>query len=206
MEENRRYTSESQIQEYLNTTISEGDADDAIMSAQRYIEEYTGRIFRADEEASTRLFNGLQSQVLDIDDCIEVTKVEVGSNFWGDSFDEISGSGTGDRYYVEPRNYSSENVPISRLILRNRVWIEGQANHRITAKWGYSEVPPADIQFCATVIASGIYNYSRGATGDVKKEKIGNYEVMYDVDSDKGDVNDLNQVKSILDSYQKIII
>jgi len=195
------YTTESKIEEYLNVDIADGDADNFILSAQAYIDNITGRNFKADSDATSRLYDGNDRQDLMIDDCVEVTKVEVGNNMWGDSFTEVDNSGSTPEYYLLPTNYEEEGIPIWKIGLRNRRWIYGHANHRITAKWGYSSSVPEDISFAATVLAAGMYYQNRGEnTGAVKSEKIGEYSVTY---ADQKGMSDLERTKIILDLYTK---
>jgi len=198
------YTTEAKIENYLNVDIVTGKANDAILAAQDFIDNYTGRNFKADSAASERLYNGNDRQALIIDDCVEVTKVEVGSNMWGDSFSEQVNTGSVPQYYLLPANYAADKVPIRKIGLRNRMFIGGNANHRITAKWGYSASVPDDISLAATVIASGIYYENRGQnTGAVKSEKIGEYQVSYA--NEKG-MNDIEMAMATLDRYKKIEI
>lgn len=198
----KEYTTESKIEEYLNVDIATGKAAAAILAAQDIIDNYTSRNFKADSTASAKLFNGNNTQALIIDDCVEVTKVEVGSNMWGDSFSEQVNTGSTPQYYKLPANYAADKVPIRKIGLRNMIFISGHANHRITAKWGYSATVPDDISMAATVLASGIYNQNRGEnTGPIKSEKIGEYQVSYA--NEKG-LNDLEQAMATLDRYKLI--
>lgn len=199
--DNLGYTTQAKIEKYLDTTISGSDAESYILAAQSYIEQYTGRVFKADSSASERHYDGKGKQYLLIDDCVEVTKVEVGNDQWGDSQTTISNSGL-DRYFTLPTNNSAEGVPINKLGLRQRIFTKGHANHTITAKWGYSTSVPDDVSFAATVIASGMYYANRGEnTGAIKSEKIGEYQVSY---ADEKGFSDAQTAKNILDSYMKL--
>ncbi|MEA3464202.1 MAG: hypothetical protein U9R14_03985, partial [Patescibacteria group bacterium] len=172
------YTTKAKVAEFLNETISI-TLEDIILAVEKFIDEYTGRNFIADTEATVRYFNGDSSQNLIIDDCIDVTKVEVGNNSYGDSYSEINESGT-DRYYTLPINNKAEFVPIRKIHLRARTWAEGIGNHKITAKWGFSETCPADISKAASILAAGIYKYGRsGSMGGIKSEKIGDYNISF---------------------------
>jgi len=203
MFKDREYTNEKRIENYLNTTISSGDAEQYIKAAQRFIEKYTARVFRSDTIATTRLFDGRGKQDLSIDDCTEITLLEVGNNSWGDTFSTISAGGA-NGYYTLPTNALAHDLPITKLLLRSRFFISGHANQRITAKWGYSAKVPEDITFAATVIASAMYYANRGEnSGPVKSEKIGEYAVSY---ADNSKYDDKVQSLDILDSYKKILI
>jgi len=197
------YTTEEKIENFLNETISTGDADDYILAAQQLIDQETQRNFKADTNASERLYDGNDRVDLVIDDCVEITKVEVGSNYYGDSFTEIEEGGTSG-YYLFPNNYSEQGLPIRKVHLRNRYWIQGIQNMRITAKWGYSASVPADISFVATMLSALMYKYGRsGAIGGIKSEKIGEYSISY---MDDDELNDLEKAKNILNSYKKYTI
>lgn len=199
----KNYTTEAKIEAYLGgISISTGAADDYILATQELIEQETDRNFKADTSATSRLYDGNDRQYLIIDDCVEVTKVEVGSNQWGDSFTEITNPvGGTPGYYLLPANYSAENEPIRKIGLRSQYWIFGHANHRITAKWGYSAAVPDDIEFAATVIAAGMYYFNRGLkTGAVKSEKTLNYSVSY---ANEAGFDSYKNAMMILDSYKK---
>jgi len=194
------YTTELKIESFLNTTITTGAVDDYIEASENIIDNITGRNFIADTVAIARKYDGNESQDLVIDDCVEITKVELGSNYYGDSYSEISDGGS-DGYYLFPTNYSALGYPINKIHLRSRIWIKGLANHRITAKWGYSASVPADIQFATTILASLMYKYGRsGAVGGVKSEKIGEYAVTYGTAEE---LDNLKKVDAILNQYKK---
>ena len=152
----KAYTTEEKIEAYLGISIATGGASSAILAAQSYIDNYTGKNFKADTEASVRYYNGNDRNAILIDDCVEIEKVEIGNNEWGDSYSEIADSGI-DRYIPLPWNYEANGVPINKIGLRNRIFLCGEGNQKITAKWGYSVNVPDDICFASTVIASGIY-------------------------------------------------
>lgn len=197
---NRRYTTDFLISTYLDEDVADEKVQPFILATQKYIEQLTGRVFKADTEASARSYDGNGRQYLLIDDCIEVTKVEVGNDQWGDSQSTISASGT-DRYYTLPTNNTAEEVPINKIGLRTRYFVQGHANHTITAKWGWAKKVPEDIQFAATVLASGMYYQNRGEnTGAIKSEKIGEYQVSY---ADQKGFSDMEQARAILNSYKK---
>ena len=201
------YTSKTKIEDYLLKTIDatfETQIEDWIAAAENFINQYTSRVFIADAEASARLYDGDNSVSLLIDDCVEVTKVEVGNDDYGNSFTEVESSGA-DRYFLEPVNYSARELPIRKITLRARVWVEGKQNNRITAKWGYSESVPSDIEFVATVLVAGICNQQIGGGDQITQEKIGNYSVSYS-SNDTDSIADFKRAMQILDSYKKLNI
>lgn len=206
------YTTEEKINEFLNTTIAAGAADDYILAAQEWIDKYSGRNFKADAAASERFYNGNSKQDLCIDDCVQVTKVERGLDAYKDSEEEISAGGQSG-YFLFPNNHVTlsptvnDGHPIQTIRLRDRVWLGGFGNHTITAKWGFSVAVPDDISFAATVIAAGMYNFNRGGggSGDIKSEKIGNYSVSYDVGTSSGSDKwgEFSRAKTIVNNYKK---
>jgi len=77
------YTSEENIENYLMTTIDSSfssQIDTWIKSVEEYIDNYTERSFIADDSASARFYDGDNSRTISIDDCVEITKVEVGDD------------------------------------------------------------------------------------------------------------------------------
>lgn len=194
------YTTEAKVEAFLGKAITNGALDDNILAAEKMIDNITGRNFKADSAASARLYDGEGGNELVIDDCISVTKVELGNDYWGDAFTEAPFTGT-DRYYTDPANNAAEGVPIRKIILRNRLFIEGRANQKITAKWGWSAAVPDDIVYAATVLVAMMYEYGRsGGVGGVQSERIGNYSVQYKTGEEK---SKLGEVITILDKYKK---
>lgn len=202
------YTTEEIIENYLlqniDATFSD-QIDSWIAGIEKIIDQYTGRNFIADSTATARLFDGDGRQDLLIDECVAVTKVEVGLDSYGNSFLEISASGA-DRYFTYPANATLKSVPIHKISLNARGWAPGRQNNRITAKWGYSATVPADIQFAATVFVAGILNQHRQGGDEIKSEHIGNYTVTYNTDQGANSFGDFENAKRILDSYKKLNI
>ena len=199
------YTTEEKIENYILQDIDSSyssSIDGWIAGVEKIIDQHTGRNFIADAVATARLFDGDGTQELLIDDCIEITVVEAGNDDYGGNFDTISASGA-DRYFTEPANAIVKGFPISSLVLRSRKWPMGMQNNRITAKWGYSEAAPADIEFVATVFMSGILNQQRQGGDEIKSERIGNYQVTYNTDKGNNSFADFEEAKRILDRYTK---
>ena len=190
------YTDKSSIENYLQKNINSSFDTQItawIAAVTQYINQRTGRNFEADSTASTRLYATRYAPKLLIDDCVEITKVEIGDTY-GDSFTETTD------YVALPLNDTPKNV----LALKFKNWNLG--THRVTAKWGYSVSVPDDIQLAATILAAGIANASLG-TGTAKvRERIGGregYEVMY---SDDRGLNDFARVDAILAQYAKLTL
>ena len=157
----------------------------------------TERDFASDSEASVRYFNGDNTRKLLIDDCIEITKVEVGNDVYGDSFSELSESD----YKLLPNNHNSKGLPITSVWYRNGIFGEGIQNQKITAKWGYSEEAPDDIIYVATFLATSVYNTGQGGSlGGIKSERIGEYSVTFSTDSE---LKDFKKIEKILENYKR---
>ena len=195
-----RYTTKTKVATFLNTAISD-DIDSLISAAEKYIDIETGRNFKADTEAVAREYDGNNIQGLVIDDCISITKVELGNDQYGDAFTEQT---LNTDYKLLPNNYSDLDLPIRKIWLRSQVWGVGVQNHRITAKWGYSEEAPDDIAWVATFLAASIYQMGQGGNvGGVKSEKIGGYSVAFSTGSE---LSDFKKMEEILKSYKKYVL
>ena len=173
----KEYTTQEKVEDFLKQGALDYSLTDYILAVQEYIEGFTGRVFKACGVASARLFDGKGKQELLIDDCIEVTKVELGNDSYGNTFTEVPSTGE-DRYLLLPNNYSVRNVPITKIALTSRLFDFGMQNVKITGKWGYSEEAPADISFVATVLVAGMYNAKNSING-INSETIGSYSISY---------------------------
>lgn len=192
------YTSRQNIENYLLITVDESlhtQVDTWIGEVERFIDEYTGRNFKADASASARLFNGNDTNELEIDDCVAVTKVELGSDQYGSSFSETT------NYALLPANAVAKGQSIKAIHLKSEYFNFGLQNQRITAKWGYSVEVPADITMAAMMLTVQIYQFGRGGTtSGIAQEKIGNYSVTYKDEKDKGEYD---SAIAILNRYKR---
>lgn len=197
------YTSEALIEQYTLTDIDASFSSQIsswIEAMEEHVDFVTGRNFIADTEASARVYDGDGEHDLLIDDCVEVTKVEIGEDDYGGTFSEVLSTGA-NKYFLEPANYSAKNMAITKVIIQHRPWTHGKQNNRITAKWGFSVECPEAIKFATTVLVAGIINAQRKDTKEIASEKIGNYAVTYASDKEK---SDFEQAKAILQKYTKM--
>jgi len=196
-----KYTIKEKVETFLGgVTISES-LDDLIDGVEKYIDNYTERNFNADDEASMRVFSGDNTGLLLIDDAVEITKVELGNDSYGDNFSELV---LNIDYKLMPENYEVKNQPITKIFLRNNIWGVGIQNHKITAKWGYSSITPADIVWVATFLAASVYKLgSSGSVGGVSSEKIGEYSVSFNTEKE---FSDFKKSTEILDNYKKFYV
>lgn len=191
------YCEKSDVEKFLGTTI-DTSIDIYIKSATDIIEKETGRVFTKNPEIvkeEERKFSGDNTDELIIDDIFEITKVEVGSDLYGDVKDEIDE----EDYILLPLNADKKGRPFTNIKLKYSVFPFGWGNHTITGKFGYGSLPD-DIKFACIALSAGIYNFSTGGD-EIKSERIGAYDVTYSGDS-KG-WTDLDRVKEILQRYRR---
>lgn len=178
---NKNYTTKENIEQYLGEEIS-NNIDIYIFSAEKVIDNYTKRNFKADIEDTERLYDGNGKNELIIDPAISIESVEI--------------DGEEKEFITYPYN----ELPIYKIILENDYFPADYKNVSITGKFGYSECAPADIIMCATILASKMYKGN--IKTDITAEKIGDYSINYKNDSGDDTFKDLVAVKNILDSYK----
>lgn len=187
------YTTKENIEAYLLLTIDpdfDTQIDKWIGSATEYVRNITNREWLAGEE-TTRYYDGSGSQQMLIDDFIDATDVKVGED-WNENMVTIE-------YVVAPYNRVNKNT----IIYKDDYFPCGLQNVAVTAKFGYSEEVPSDIEFATTVIASAIVLAQTNQDGEVASEQIGNYRVTYKDDKHK---DDFVQAMSILDTRKYILL
>lgn len=202
------YTTEVHIENYMLKEIDPSFAtviNDWIEGVENTIDLITGRNFKADTDATARLFDGDDDIKLIIDDCVEITLVERGTDDYGGAFETIPATGS-ERYFSHPANHTAIKKPITSLSLRADRWTLGTQNHRITAKWGYSIEVPADIRRVATVLVAGIINAHSPSGQEIKSERIGNYQVTYNSEKGNNSLADFEEAKLMLDSYKRYFL
>jgi len=202
------YTTKTEIENYILNTIDDSfnsQIDTWIASVEKVIDNYTGRNFKADNTATARVYDGDDTNELIIDECVEISQVEVGEDLYGESFVTVPSTGT-DKYILYPANHTAHNVPIHKIVLTNRDFLKGKQNQKITAKWGYSTTPPEDIRFAATVFVSGVLNQHRQGGDEIKSESIGSYSVTYNTDNGVNSWADFDKAQKILDQYLRLRI
>lgn len=194
------YTSISEIENYLLTTIDEdfkSQVNGWIEIMENYVDSKTGRNFKADTEASDRYFNGNGKSNLLIDECVEVEEVSRGTDF-----DTITAL-TADDYFTFPyvlKASDGKDIPIRKLISRCYSWYKGIKNIKVKAKWGYSVAVPDEIAFATMIFVCGIINYSLNADGEVSSKTIGRYTVTF---KEEKQWQDFDRANEILKMYKK---
>lgn len=173
------YTTRQEIENYLLITIDPSfytQVNNWITDIEAYIDNQTGRNFKADTNATKRVYDGDNTSSILIDDCVEVTEVKIGT----DTPLNKDESGIEDDYFLYPQNALADKRPFNRIKLVGGYFPKyPMQTNQITAKWGYSVDVPSDIKQAATILVAGIINYSWNAEGEVKSMNIGSYAVTY---------------------------
>jgi len=198
------YTTVQKVKDLVPEGVDSSDStiETWIEGVEDMIEQMTNRVFIAEQSSSPRLYDGDNTNTLIIEDAVEVTKVEVGLDSYGGNFLEIDQSGA-DRYFEQPTNARDKDKPITMIKLNARNFPDGTQNNRITARWGYSDEVPKDIEFATSVIVVGIINkYEKSEGGEVESESIGNYSVSYSSGSGN-DWGDFEQAKKTIEKYKR---
>lgn len=194
------YTTREQVENYLLINIDasfHSQVNDWIMEVEEYIDRKTGRNFVADTGDVLRVFDGDGTCKQIIDDCVEISKLEVGR----DTVTEVDAA----NFVTYPLNARklSRAVPITRIELLGAVFPRYPQIVRVTGKWGYSIHPPTDIRMAATVLVAGIINYAWNSEGEVKTMTIGRYSVTYKDEKQWQDFEKIDGAKGILETYRK---
>ena len=200
------YTSKGAIQNYLMTDIDNSfdtQIESWISAAEAYINKYTGRPdgFEEDSAASVKYYDGNGKVEIDIDECTEVSTVQildVNSSTVGYTLTEGL-----DNDYI---TYPSNELPIYRLKLvpnsQVGAWYSGNKRIAVTAKWGHGITVPKDIEYAATVLVSSIIEKGLNG-GKIKAETLGDYSVSL---SNIDDSDQALGVKRMLNNYKRFII
>jgi len=143
-----------------------------LTAASRAIDNYCNRPdgFVAVTTATARVYSGRGKDVQWIDECIDVTKVEVrpavGSAYveWA-STNWIAGTG-------DPRFGDYNRTPYNWILVTesgqyNRFTRGSEPTVRVTARWGYAETVPDPVKQACITIAARWFKRGEGAWSDV---------------------------------------
>jgi hypothetical protein len=190
------YTNIAQIQNYLLTNIDlvfQPQVLSWIGQVEDYIDQQTGRNFIADTVDSIKSYNGNGKNVLIIDDCISITKIEI----YDTEGNLIEGALVANTdYFLEPAN----ELPKQEIRLYGYRFQKGIQNIKITGKWGYSVAVPNSIMHAATILVANIINFSNQSEGEIQTLNVGSYSVSF---KDQSKRDDFERVPEILDSFKK---
>lgn len=186
------YTKLSVLKEEANLVLDVDDAHlaGAITAASRFIDRYCGReegFFKADTTASARYYSGSGKVYQYIDPCIEITEVAVKDSATDDSYttwtdDDDYWAFSGNPEYPDfnslPYTGVMTNPTGNYLSFTSGRWIKrrgfslitpyGRSTKtvKITAKWGYSEEVPADIEQACIMVVTRWFARMRGGMAD----------------------------------------
>jgi len=193
----KNYTTLQNIQNYLLITVKpsfQTQVDTWMEEIEKYIDQKTGRNFVADTTASAKYYDGDDTCKLLIDDAVAITELNIGGTVMATDTDPLLADGD---YILYPAN----ELPKTKIELRGSYFpAYPKRAIKVTGKWGYSAVVPADITAVATILVAGIINYSLNADGEVSSETIGRYTVSY---KDEKQWQDFERVEGILKYYKK---
>lgn len=195
------YCSETDVENYLLTTIDDtfsGQIEKWIEQVEAYIEKKTERIFIADTEASERWFDGNGELDLYLDEFVSISGLVI--------YDAL-----GNEQYTLTENTHYLSFPYNETPKRGlrtkyyntlgfTYFPSGIRNTKATAKWGYSVAVPDPIKFATTVLVSGIVNFSNQSEGEIKSEKVGEWQVTY---RDNQQEADFKRANEIIDQFTK---
>ena len=199
------YIVKSDIQNYMMITISatfDTVISNWISAAENYIENYTGRTF-AKTTGVSKLYDGDGTTELLINDLIALTKVEI-LDADGDVSYTIDDT---TEYYLYPSSTTPFTRPYTSIVINREnapipIFLRGRQNIKVTGNFGYADDVPNDIKMVAVKIVSGFIEEKNLSTaGEVKKERLGEYDVTFQDVSKMANHLSLNQT---LDQYRKI--
>ena len=195
------YIQKSQIENYLMTDIGntfDTQIKDWISSAETYINNYTGRRNGFEElTASAKYYDGNGLREINIDECIEITSVEILESNSSDVEWTLT-EGQENDYIAYPYN----EIPLYKIKLVNTAEVgafyKGKKRIKITAKWGYKSSVPEDIKLATTILVAGVVEQGLKG-GKVKNESLGDYSVAFEMMKDSPNMLSVNR---ILDNYK----
>lgn len=189
-------TTKEKIERYLLTNINSSfdeQIDAWIDAVEQYMNKETKRQLIADEEESTRRYDGVGKHDLMIDDFLTISDVSIFS-----SIDDDTGTSWNDYMYYYPAN----TTPKWRLDSTQHI-PHGKQNVHVTGRYGAYDADsiPADLVQAATTLVAGIVNYSNQSEGEIKSESIGRYTVTYVTEKQS---NDYTNAMATLKHYKRI--
>jgi len=183
-------TDQTAVENYILTEIDSSLYNqfvEWVNGVEEEMNKMTGRQLIAPSEFEEEyMYDGNGKCSIMIDDFISISKIEVDD-------EDIT-----DDCYLYPSN----KVP-KWQIKSTLKFSRGHQNVVITGVKGYTTLEnlPSDLKWAATVLVSGIINFSNSSEGEVQSETIGRYSVTYTTDAAK---DDHSRAMSIIKRYRKI--
>lgn len=179
------YTSAAKVADYLQRALTT-DETDFLAVIIPAIKIWLNKKLNSDfDEVSetTRYFDGIGGQSLDIDPCTAITAVK-----------SVDDERVADYTYTNLTEYIAEpqNETVKREIVRRGTsrWPKGLGNIAVTAKFSeYDTAVPEDIQVIATRIAASILNSGKveSTGGNVTSESLEGHSIHYDTSTSSMD-------------------
>ena len=150
--------------ELYGFSFADEDARQAISAASRGIDEYCGRRFYSDADASSiRYYTPVEPQYLEIDDLVTCGTVATDSD--GDGVFETTWT-VNTNYILEPLNAAADGKPYERLRVApygGYFWpYRGRRSVAVTGMFGWSSVPPT-VKEATTIMATRLLKRAREA-------------------------------------------
>lgn len=147
--------------ELTGFSFADYDAKIALSAASRGIDEYCGRRFWADADAtSVRYFTALDSGCVSIDDAISVGTVQV--DYDGDGVFDTTWAASD--YRLSPLNAAADGKPYEEI--QARPWMQGfpcwQGSVKVTGQFGWLAVPD-QVKEATTIMATRLLKRAREA-------------------------------------------
>jgi hypothetical protein len=171
------YVTLDQIKDYVQIPLDHTNLDarlnDAIASASREIEQFTGRQFNKTDIATPRLYSPRSLQTVNVDDFWSevdlIIEVDHGNGLYDEvvapsSYELLPLSGVVDGNPGWP--YERIRLPWGGLPYRTRRWSHGQRSGsvRVTAKWGWPIVP-ASVKQATLILAAQTFKLADAPLG-----------------------------------------
>lgn len=136
------YITNADLKESLGISSSDSTKDDivtyAVNAAISFIDNYTGRTFDLSGSATARIYIPDGEQLLLVDDIGSISGLVVESgDITGASWSTVDTS----TYEIYPLNALTKGKPVTGIVLLTCWAANPYARIRVTAKWGWPEVP-----------------------------------------------------------------
>jgi len=193
------YTTQSKVEQYLNTDLSAVSSEvlNWIASVEAWINRYCGKTFEG--SAETRYYDGNGKRRILIDP-FTGTPTEV-------SVLELDGTthltltnGPAEDYIIYPLNETEKNELALVSTSNIAAFLSGKRRVKVTASFGASTSVPADVELAATKLVGTIAE-KRTKGGETKSEKLGDQTISYkDIDEEAEALG----IYNILDQHREI--
>ena len=200
------YTNQSSLENFLLIEIDDdfytAQVTHWVTAIENYINLYCGREFEEESGVSSKLYDGDGSDELLMGDVYDFTKIEILDEDGNVSY-TIDDA---DEYYIYPVNKKADE-PYTSVVLNKfnapiSYFPRDYQNVKVYGSFGYAADVPKDIRLAATKLVAGIIQERNlNTSGEIKKEKLGEYDVTFQNVTDMANHLGIN---AILDKYRII--